>query len=59
MGKDGEGVAMVERTASSRYPSVPPHQGESDISLLDFDGGVEAAVAAADITRQTCLFLTA
>lgn len=29
-GKDGEGVAMVERTTRCRYPSVPPHQGESD-----------------------------
>ena len=27
-GKDGEGAAMVERTASCRYPSVAPHQGE-------------------------------
>lgn len=30
-GKDGEGAAMVERTASCRYPSIPPHQGESVI----------------------------
>lgn len=27
-GKDGERAGMVERTASCRYPSVPPHQGE-------------------------------
>ena len=31
-GKDGEGVTMVERTAGCRYPSIPPHQGESVIN---------------------------
>lgn len=30
-GKDGEGVTMVERTASRRYPSIPSYQGEPDV----------------------------